>query len=152
MSQATSPARSPLAKAVVESPDGIVVAQMLIVSDIDRSIAFYRDVLGAIVERDNPPAMLHLFNAWLILNVGGGPTEDKSEVTLTPPEDPNTVSSFLNIRVADAEAVYRNWSERGAMFIGPPTDRGPELRCYLRDPDGYLMELGQTKPPEPAAA
>jgi catechol 2,3-dioxygenase-like lactoylglutathione lyase family enzyme len=145
MSETPTRGRSPLAEAVINSPDGIVVAQMLIVEDIERSIAFYHDVLGATVERDQVPAMLRLFNAWLVLNVGGGPTEDKSDVTLMPPPDPNTISSFLNIRVADIEAVYAAWSERGAEFLGAPADRGPEVRCYLRDPDGYLMELGQTK-------
>jgi hypothetical protein len=54
------------------------------------------------------------------------------------------VSSFLNIRVADIQAIYQTRSERGAHFLTPPIDRGPETRCYLRDPDGHLVELGQT--------
>jgi catechol 2,3-dioxygenase-like lactoylglutathione lyase family enzyme len=144
--------RSPLADAVSDSPDGVVVAQLLIVEDIERSLAFYRDVLGAIVARDKPPAMLRLHNAWLVLNIGGGPTDDKSEVTLTPPQDPNTVSGFINIRVADIEAVHAAWTAKGAGFLGAPTDRGPEIRCYLRDPDGYLIEVGQTKAPDVQAA
>jgi catechol 2,3-dioxygenase-like lactoylglutathione lyase family enzyme len=137
--------RSPLADAVADSREGIVMTQMLIVADVDRSVAFYRDVLGATVERDHAPAMLRFHNGWLVLNVGGGPTEDKPQVTVSPPTDPNTVSSFLNIRVADIQATYKLWSARGAQFITEPMDRGPEFRCYLRDPDGYLMELGQTK-------
>jgi catechol 2,3-dioxygenase-like lactoylglutathione lyase family enzyme len=137
--------RSPVADAVNASPDGIVVAQLLIVEDIERAIVFYRDVLGAIVERDKPSAMLRLHNAWLVLNVGGGPTEDKSGVTLTPPQDPRIVSGLLNIRVADIEAVHASWAEKGAAFLTAPTDRGSEIRCYLRDPDGHLIEVGQTK-------
>ena len=50
----------------------------------------------------------------------------------------------MNIRVADIQAVYQTWSERGAQFLTPPIDRGSETRCYLRDPDGHLIELGQT--------
>jgi catechol 2,3-dioxygenase-like lactoylglutathione lyase family enzyme len=137
--------RSPLAEAVADSREGIVMTQMLIVADVERSVAFYRDVLGAIVERESAPAMLRFHNGWLVLNVGGGPTEDKPRVTVAPPPDPDMVSGFLNIRVADIEATYRLWSERGAEFITEPMDRGPQFRCYLRDPDGYLMELGQTK-------
>ena len=57
----------------------------------------------------------------------------------------NVVSSFLNIRVADIRAVYEEWSAKGAEFLTPPIDRGVELRCYLRDPDGHLIEVGQTK-------
>jgi len=59
------------------------------------------------------------------------------------PRDPNRVSSFLNIRVADIEAIYADWSARGAEFLTPPVDHGRELRCYLRDPDGHLIEVGQ---------
>ena len=53
------------------------------------------------------------------------------------------MSAFLNIRVADINQVYREWSARGAAFLTPPTDRGAELRCYMRDPDGHLIEVGQ---------
>ena len=49
----------------------------------------------------------------------------------------------MNIRVADIQAIYQTWSERGAQFLTPPINRGPETRCYLRDPDGHLIELGQ---------
>jgi lactoylglutathione lyase len=51
--------------------------------------------------------------------------------------------SFLNIRVADIEAIYATWSARGAEFLTPPKDHGREIRCYLRDPDGHLIEVGQ---------
>ncbi|MBO0894131.1 MAG: VOC family protein, partial [Acidimicrobiales bacterium] len=52
-------------------------------------------------------------------------------------------SSFLNIRVADIHACYEDWRAKGAQFLTPPIDRKAELRCYLRDPDGYLIEVGQ---------
>jgi catechol 2,3-dioxygenase-like lactoylglutathione lyase family enzyme len=64
-------------------------------------------------------------------------------VTLVPPSDPNRASSFMNIRVADISAIYRLWSARGAQFLTPPIDRGGEIRCYMRDPDGHLIEVGQ---------
>jgi catechol 2,3-dioxygenase-like lactoylglutathione lyase family enzyme len=79
----------------------------------------------------------------VIINVGGGPTDDKPTVTLEPPTDLNRASSFLNIRVADCQAIYDEWSARGAEFLTPPTDHGTEIRCFLRDPDGYLIEVGQ---------
>jgi catechol 2,3-dioxygenase-like lactoylglutathione lyase family enzyme len=53
------------------------------------------------------------------------------------------VSSFLNIRVADIEAIYSDWSARGGEFLTPPKDHGREIRCYVRDPDGHLIEIGQ---------
>ena len=135
--------RSPLRQAADEQ--GIVLTQMLIVADSERSVRFYRDVLGATVVRDQAPAMLRFYNGWIVINTGGGPTPDKPDVTLEPPHDPSLVSAFLNVRVSDIAAVYRDWSSRGAQFITEPLDNhGAELRCYLRDPDGYLIEVGQT--------
>jgi lactoylglutathione lyase len=134
---------SPLALAAAS--DGLVMTQMLIVSDLERSVRFYRDVLDASVEREQAPAMLRFHNGWIVINLGGGPTADKPTVTLGPPEDPDRISSFMNIRVADIAAVYEQWTQRGATFLtAPQENHGVELRCYLRDPDGYLIELGQT--------
>ena len=59
------------------------------------------------------------------------------------PNNPTCTGAFLNIRVADIETVYRKWSSKGAQFLTPPIDMGSEIRCYLRDPDGYLIEVGQ---------
>ena len=56
----------------------------------------------------------------------------------------NTVSTFMNLRVADIQACYEEWSSKGAAFVTPPIDRGTEIRCYMRDPDGYLIEVGQS--------
>lgn len=126
------------------APDeGILPTHFIVAADVARSAAFYAEVLGAEIMREGEPSFLRLSGVWIIINAGGGPTEDKPEVILEPPPDPNRVSSFLNIRVADIAAVYEDWSSRGAEFLTPPTDRGAELRCYLRDPDGHLIEVGQ---------
>lgn len=77
------------------------------------------------------------------MNPGGGPTPDKPGITLVANERSDEVSSFLNLRVADIGACYREWSAKGAEFVTEPIDRGPEIRCYMRDPDGYLIEVGQ---------
>jgi catechol 2,3-dioxygenase-like lactoylglutathione lyase family enzyme len=90
------------------------------------------------------PTYVALSNSWIIINVGGGPTDDKPAVTLETPPDPDRVSSFLNIRVKDIEAVYAEWSARGADFLTPPKHHEHEIRCYIRDPDGHLIEVGQT--------
>ena len=92
------------------------------------------------------PSFVALANSWIIINVGGGPTEDKPTVTLETPPDQDRTSSFLNIRVADIQAVYDDSSARGAEFLTPPQDRGAEIRCYIRDPDTHLIEVGQTSP------
>ena len=122
---------------------GILLTHFLTVADVDRARAFYADVLGGQVVLERSPAIVKLANSWVILNDGGGPTEDKPDVTLAPPTDPKKASSFMNIRVADIHSVYKDWRSKGAAFVTPPTDRGGELRCYMRDPDGYLIEVGQ---------
>jgi catechol 2,3-dioxygenase-like lactoylglutathione lyase family enzyme len=112
------------------------VTNTLIVKDIQRSVAFYRDVLGATVLRKGAPTFLRLGNIWLTINVGGGGTDDKPEVVASPPRDPNILSIFLNIRVTDITRYYELWSSRGAKFITEPKVHATELRCYMRDPDG----------------
>jgi catechol 2,3-dioxygenase-like lactoylglutathione lyase family enzyme len=123
---------------------GFVVTHFLVVSDQDRSREFYQSVFGAKVVLERDPVIMKLANSWLILNVGGGPTDDKPTVTLTTPGDRGQTSAFLNIRVADIAAAYTEWSARGAVFLTEPKDHGREIRAYIRDPDGHLIEVGQT--------
>jgi hypothetical protein len=96
------------------------------------------------VLEEGEPTLLRLANIWLIINRGGGPTDDKPEVIASPPADPNVLSVFLNLRVADIRRAHALWSARGAKFITDPKVHETELRCYMRDPDGYLIEVGQT--------
>jgi catechol 2,3-dioxygenase-like lactoylglutathione lyase family enzyme len=124
--------------------DGIVLTHLVIAADVSRSRHFYTEILGGELLLDGEPTIVALANSWIIINTGGPPTDDKPTVTLEPPADPNRISSFLNIRVADIRTVYERWRARGADFLTPPTDRGVEMRCYVRDPDGHLIEVGQT--------
>jgi len=122
----------------------IVLTQFIVSSNVERSRRFYTEVLGGETVLEGEPTVVALANGWIIINVGGGPTDDKPTVTLEPPSDQDRVSAFLNIRVADIHAVYEEWSGRGAEFVTPPIDRGREIRCYIRDPDGHLIEVGQS--------
>ena len=124
--------------------DGFFVAHFLTVRDQAKSKEFYVGILGGKVVAPENPCYIKLANSWVILNSGGGPTPDKSEVFLEAPRDLNTVNSFLNLRVADIWACYKQWKAKGAHFLTEPLDNhGWELRCYMRDPDGYLIEVGQ---------
>ena len=125
--------------------EGFVLTHFLVVSDQDRSREFYRDLLDGRVLRDRDPVIMKVANSWLILNDGGGPTADKPTVTLTTPPDPDTVSAFLNIRVADIYALQREWTARGAHFLTDPVEHPSEFRSYIRDPDGHLIEVGQSR-------
>jgi catechol 2,3-dioxygenase-like lactoylglutathione lyase family enzyme len=123
--------------------EGILLTHFIVSNDVERSRRFYTEVLGGEAVREGEPSMVALANSWIIINSGGGPTDDKPTVTLETPPNPDRVSSFLNIRVADIEAVYAEWAARGAEFLTPPVDHRREIRCYIRDPDGHLIEVGQ---------
>jgi hypothetical protein len=111
--------------------EGFTVAHFLILSRGDSS--------GA-------PGYIQIANTWLLVNPGGGPTPDKPSVTLSVPANPDSVSSFMNIRVADIQTCYKLWRSRGAEFITEPKPKYGETRCYIRDPDGYIIEVGQSNP------
>jgi catechol 2,3-dioxygenase-like lactoylglutathione lyase family enzyme len=139
----STPEEAPMAEFPAPK-DGMVLTHFIVSDDVGRSRRFYTEVLGGETVREGEPSFVALANSWIIINVGGAPTEDKPTVTLETPPDPDRVSSFLNIRVADIKQIYADWSSRGAQFLTPPQDRGAEIRCYLRDPDGHLIEVGQT--------
>jgi len=127
--------------------EGFTVAYFLTVADIDRSARFYETVFGGRIlsrgDKSGAPGYIQIANMWLLVNVGGGPTPDKPSVTLGVP-DPDKISSFMNIRVADIQACYKLWKSRGAEFITEPIAKYGEIRCYIRDPDGYIIEVGQS--------
>jgi lactoylglutathione lyase len=126
------------------APDsGFVITHFLVVADQDRSRDFYAAVLDAEPVVQHDPVILKVANTWLILNAGGPPTEDKPGVTLATPARHDTVSAFMNIRVADIAAFHARTAAAGAQWLTAPMDRGAEIRGYIRDPDGHLIEIGQ---------
>jgi catechol 2,3-dioxygenase-like lactoylglutathione lyase family enzyme len=128
----------------------ILLTHFIVSNDVERSRHFYTEVLGGRVAFSGAggPTNIALSNSWIVINTGGGPTDDKPDVTLDTPSDPDLVSSFLNIRVEDMESAYSEWSARGAEFLTPPKQHDYEIRCYIRDPDGHLIEVGQTTDPQ----
>jgi predicted enzyme related to lactoylglutathione lyase len=128
--------------------EGFTVTLFITVADIERSARFYEKVFGgrilSVGDTKGASGHIQIANTWLIVNVGGGPTPDKPMVSLSVPADPDNVSAFLNIRVADIQACYDLWKSRGAEFLTPPIAKYGEIRCYIRDPDGYIIEVGQS--------
>jgi catechol 2,3-dioxygenase-like lactoylglutathione lyase family enzyme len=122
---------------------GLVLTHFLTVRDVARSRDFYAEIFGGRVVLQENPAIVKVANSWIIMNPGGGPTPDKPDITLTSREPGDPISSFLNVRVADIAAFYADAKSKGAQFLTEPLDRKAEIRCYLRDPDGYLIEIGQ---------
>jgi catechol 2,3-dioxygenase-like lactoylglutathione lyase family enzyme len=124
--------------------EGFFVTHFFTVTDQEKSKDFYVRILGGKVIKPENPCYIKLANSWIVLNSGGGPTPDKLEILLETPANLNRVNSFLNLRVADIWACYTEWRAKGAVFLTEPLDNhGWEWRCYMRDPDGYLIEVGQ---------
>ncbi len=125
--------------------DSVELSQLLVVSDVKQSRDFYRDVLGAEVFREygGTSCVLEFQGSWLLLVTGGEPTPDKPDVTFAPPGDLRRVSHQLTIRVPDCRGAYETLKGRGAEFLTPPVDRGGEIRCFFRDPDGHLLEISE---------
>ena len=128
--------------------EDVALTLLLVVSDVERSKRFYRDVLGATVYREygGTSCVLSFQGVWLLLVTGGEPTRDKPSVTFAPPGDPDRVSHELTMRVPDCQAAYDTLRARGVAFLTPPTDWGHEIRCFFRDPDGHLLEISQVGP------
>ncbi|MDX1674325.1 MAG: VOC family protein [Longimicrobiales bacterium] len=121
------------------------VTQLLVVGDVDRSRRFYTEVLGAELYREygGTSVVLQFLGMWLLLVTGGPPTDDKPGVTFEPPTRPDRVDHQLTIRVPDCRGAYEALRRRGAEFLTPPVDRGGEIRCFFRDPDGHLLEISE---------
>jgi lactoylglutathione lyase len=137
---ANPPLRSP------DVPDptiGFVVTTLLIVKDVARARDFYTRTFDGKVVRDDAPAMIRIANSWLIINEGGGPTDDKPTIIAAAPSNDGFLSAAINLRVADIHACYELWKSRGAQFLTEPKTHKGEIRCYIRDPDGHLIEVGQ---------
>jgi lactoylglutathione lyase len=127
--------------------EGMALTHLLVVRDLERSRAFYRDVLGAEVYREygGTSVVLRFLGTWLLLVTGGEPTQDKPDVTFAAPVDPRTVSHSMTIRVPDCHAAYATLRARGAQFLTPPVDYDWEVRAFFRDPDGHLLEISEAR-------
>jgi len=123
------------------------LTRLLVVSDIERSTAWYRDVLGAEIvgEYGGTSVVVRFVESWLLLVTGGGPTPDKPGLAMAPPGDPNLVSAELIVAVPDCRAAYDVLLSRGAVFLTPPVEYDWEIRAFCRDPDGHLFEITQRR-------
>lgn len=127
--------------------DGVELTHILVVSDMARARGFYRDILGATVVREygGTSCVLQFQGSWLLLVTGGDPTPDKPDVTFGAPVDRGRVSHAMTIRVPSCQGAYETLRERGAEFLTPPHDWGAEIRCFVRDPDGHLLEISEAR-------
>ena len=128
---------------------GMELTHLLVVDDLERSRSFYRDVLGATVYREygGSSCVLRFLDAWLLLVTAGGPTADKPSVTFAAPAEPDRVSHEMTIRVPDCRGAMATLEARGATFLAPASESAWEIRAFLRDPDGHLIEISEARVP-----
>ena len=121
------------------------LTHIMVVEDLKVSLDFYTHILGASLYREygGTSAVLDFNGNWLLLVTGGGPTADKPDIEFLPLIDKNRISQAFTIRVKNCQESYEILKSRGASFITPPYDWGMEIRCFLRDPDGYLWEISE---------
>ena len=119
------------------------VGVTMLVSDLDRSVAFYRDQLG-----------------FYEVDGGEGSTvlaSGETRLVLRQAPDLGTVNRrlvHLNLEVADIEAMYAELKAGGIRFLYPPraVSRSARLELWaaaFRDPDGHGIALTQWRPREP---
>jgi catechol 2,3-dioxygenase-like lactoylglutathione lyase family enzyme len=136
--------------------DATDLTRLLVVADLDRAVAWYRDVLGAEIvgTYGGTSGVVRLVGCWLLLVTGGGPTTDKPTLTMVAPADPDVASAELIVAVPDCRAAHAELVARGAVFLADPVEYPWEIRAFFRDPDGHLFEISQRKRgdrPEPEA-
>jgi catechol 2,3-dioxygenase-like lactoylglutathione lyase family enzyme len=126
---------------------GSALTHILVVDELPRAVAFYRDVLGATIVREygGTSAVLQLFEGWLLLVTGGPPTDDKPTVSFESPYDADRVSHSMTFRVPDCRHAHEVLTERGAIFLAPLIESDWEIRGFFRDPDGHLLEISEAK-------
>ena len=127
--------------------ESMALTVLLVVSDLGAAVRFYQDVLGASLYREygGTSAVFSFAGTWILLVTGGQPTRDKPDITFAPPADPRLVDHEFTIRVPDCQAAYDTLRQRGAVFLTPPVDWGGEIRAFLRDPDGHLIEISEAR-------
>jgi catechol 2,3-dioxygenase-like lactoylglutathione lyase family enzyme len=120
---------------------------ILAVTDVERSLEFYRDRLGFDVEAtyDEPPyATLTCAGTRVSLAEQGHPAEDRPGVLMTAPEDRGRLQVVLVLEVRDCLGAYERLRHEGVEFLaGPYSPPWGGHRCFAVDPDGYLVELEQ---------
>jgi catechol 2,3-dioxygenase-like lactoylglutathione lyase family enzyme len=105
------------------------------VSDIDQSVAFYRDVLGARFLFQVPQQAMAFFD------LGG------VRLYLGKPESPDFRSSpILYFTVDDVDEAHRELRRRGVEFLDEPhvvnrTESSQLWMAFFRDPDGTNLAL-----------
>ena len=114
------------------------IAPVFRVSDLQRSLAYYRDRLGFEVEFDYEGFYASVRRDGCHVHLNCAPPAPRDQATFERSEHIDAC-----IVVHDAEALSRGFAASGAAFSMPlrPMPYGKEF--YVRDPDGYILGFVQ---------
>ena len=130
----------------------------IVVSDMERSLRFYRDLLGMEVwadYKDNSDYMRAVTdipdaNVWMIkLKAADGVSIELLQYLSHPRDVPepgkacDVGCNHIALQVNDLDTLFDKLSAEGIHFNAPPTvspDGGAKV-TYCRDPEGVLIEL-----------
>jgi len=129
-----------------------VVATVLFVRDLARSMAFYRDALGLeLQESDADSVSFKMENVYfLLLEVSAAAHLISDEpIVLNLTGGPR---GLLAAEVENVDAAYAALKAKGVTFLRPPTDQPWGLRtAHFADPDGNIWEINQPVESKPEA-
>ena len=80
---------------------------------------------------------------------GLNPARERSMAEFPAPAHGIVLTHFIVSDDIERSRVYAEWGAKGAEFLTPPKHHATEIRCYVRDPDGHLIEVGQATHPPP---
>jgi lactoylglutathione lyase len=116
---------------------------MVIVSNMTRSIQFYRDKLGLELKMESSDWSEFQTGTTTLALHGGGIAQDRSKAC--EPEKSFAGSCSIGFNVADVDKTFEDLKARGVFFVMPPTQRegeGIKLAVCI-DPDGLPVSFAQ---------
>jgi lactoylglutathione lyase len=123
-----------------------ILHTMLRVGDLDKSIAFYTEILGMqLLRRTDYPD-----GRFTLAFVGYGPEDQQAVLELThnwdtPAYDLGNGYGHVALAVPDAAAACAAIAQRGGKVVraAGPMQHGTTIIAFVEDPDGYRIELIQ---------
>lgn len=138
---------TPATNAVVPTFPVRRVGCILAVTDVGRSVAFYVQHLGFVLEMryDDPPyATLTRDGMRLSLAEEGHPAPDRPGIAMAVPPDPKNTPVVVVLEVDNARGLHAQLVGNGVPMLAEPWEAPwGGVRFFVLDPDGYLVELEQ---------
>ena len=115
---------------------------MIVVSDMEQSVQFYRDKIGISLKFQSPEWTEFATGATTLALHGGGTPKEYHD---TGDQSKTAGACSIGFNVDDVDKTYEEMRAKGIRFVMPPTQRegeGIKLAVAL-DPDGLPISFAQ---------